>query len=115
MHAFTNAYGRFLFLSFFVELGFELRASCLQKRALLLEPYLQSILLWLFFGDGVLRTVCLGWPPAEIFPILAFQVSSITDMSHRHLAKISLFQKPGIVMYACNPSNYQGWGRWIMS
>jgi hypothetical protein len=35
--------------SFFIGLGFELRASHLQSRSLLLDPHLQSILLWLIW------------------------------------------------------------------
>jgi hypothetical protein len=37
--------------------------------ALLLEPHLKSILLWLFFGDGVSQTVCQEWPQTSILPI----------------------------------------------
>jgi hypothetical protein len=32
-----------------------------KARALLLKPHLQSILLWLFFGNRVSKTICLGW------------------------------------------------------
>jgi hypothetical protein len=37
----------------------------------LLEPHLQSILLWLFWRLGVSGTICLGWPQAEILLISA--------------------------------------------
>jgi hypothetical protein len=53
---------------------------------LLLEPCLQSILLWLFFGDGVMRTICPNWPQTSILPISASQEAKITGMSHTCLA-----------------------------
>jgi hypothetical protein len=31
-----------------------------------------------YFGDGILRTFCSGWPPTLIFPISVFQVARIT-------------------------------------
>jgi hypothetical protein len=51
------------FVLFFVGLGFELRASCLNVGALLLESHLQSILLWLFGG---LLNQLSGWPRTMI-------------------------------------------------
>jgi hypothetical protein len=35
-----------------------------------------------YFGDGVLWTICPGWPPTIILLISAFQVARITGMSH---------------------------------
>jgi hypothetical protein len=48
-----------------------------------LEPHLQSIFCSAYFGDGVLGTICLGWPPTSLLPISASQVARITGMSHR--------------------------------
>jgi hypothetical protein len=39
--------------------------------ALLLEPHLQSVFHSGDFGDGVLQTICWGWPPAMILQISA--------------------------------------------
>jgi hypothetical protein len=41
--------------------------------ALPLEPCLQSILSWLFLGDGVLQTISPGWPWTLILLISASQ------------------------------------------
>jgi hypothetical protein len=38
------------------------------KQALLLEPHLQSILLWLFWRWGVSQTICLGLAQTTILP-----------------------------------------------
>jgi hypothetical protein len=35
-----------------------------------------------YFGDGVLQTICSGWPQTVILPILASQVARITGMTH---------------------------------
>jgi hypothetical protein len=35
-------------------------------------------------GDGVLRTIFLGWPRTLIFPISASQVARIISVSHQH-------------------------------
>jgi hypothetical protein len=51
-----------------------------------LESHLQSILLWLFLEMGVLRTICLGWPPMVILPISASPIARITGVSHQCLA-----------------------------
>jgi hypothetical protein len=61
-------------------LGFELKASHFQTGALPLEPYLQSILLWLFWK----------WGPHELFAWAGLkpqssQVIRITGISHWHL------------------------------
>jgi hypothetical protein len=39
------------------------------------------------FGDGVLITICLGWPQSEILLISASQVAGIAGMSHQHPAR----------------------------
>jgi hypothetical protein len=39
-----------------------------------------------YFGDGVSRTICWGWPLTVILLISTSQVASITSMSHWHLA-----------------------------
>jgi hypothetical protein len=38
-----------------------------------------------YFGDGVLLTICLGWPRTAILPISASQVGMITGISHQNL------------------------------
>jgi hypothetical protein len=65
--------------------GFEPMLQICKAEALLLEPHLQSILLWLFWRC-VLGTICPGWPWTVILPISASQVAMITGMSHQHLA-----------------------------
>jgi hypothetical protein len=73
---------------------------CVSKPgALLLEPHLQSILLY-YFGDGVLQTIilemesckllCPGCPGSLILLILASQKARITGMSHWHWAIITI-------------------------
>jgi hypothetical protein len=39
-----------------------------------------------YFGVGVSRTICPGWPQTMILPISASQVARITDVSHQHPA-----------------------------
>jgi hypothetical protein len=56
---------------------------------LLLEPVLQPIFSG-HFGDGVLQTICLGWPQTMILPISA----RITGMSHPHPVRIKNFDVP---------------------
>jgi hypothetical protein len=56
---------------FLVGLGFEFRASHLHAGALLLEPCLQSILLWFFWRWGLMNCL-LGWP--LVFLISVFHV-----------------------------------------
>jgi hypothetical protein len=36
-----------------------------------------------YFGDGALRTICLGWPQTVILPISVSQVARITGVSHQ--------------------------------
>jgi hypothetical protein len=72
-------------LFFFLWDGFEFRALCLQIRYLLLEPRLQSVLLWLFWRCGS-QTVCPGWPQTTILLISASWVDRITGVRHRHWA-----------------------------
>jgi hypothetical protein len=51
---------------------------CAWKTGVLpLEPFCSA-----YFGDGVLRTICLGWPQISILLISASQVARITDVSH---------------------------------
>jgi hypothetical protein len=49
---------------------------------LLLEPHLQSILLWLFWRWGVSQSICPSWPEAVIFLISTSQVARIISTSH---------------------------------
>jgi hypothetical protein len=77
-----------------VGLGFEFRAWCLQSRcsqsrhsttwATLPRPFFSG-----YFGDGVSRTICRGWPQTSILPISASQVARILGVSHQHPAKCS--------------------------
>jgi hypothetical protein len=53
--------------------------------AILLEPYLETILLWCL-GEGVFQIICLGWFWSSILPISASQVARITGVSHWCLA-----------------------------
>jgi hypothetical protein len=50
--------------------------------ALPLESWFQSILLWLFFEDGVLWTIYVGWLWTTTLPISVSQVARITGISH---------------------------------
>jgi hypothetical protein len=59
---FLREYCILLYFFFLVGLGFEPWLQAFKAGILSLEPHLQSILLWLFFGDGVLQISCLGWP-----------------------------------------------------
>jgi hypothetical protein len=62
IHAFV-----IFFFFFLVELGFELRASCLQRRILLLESSLQVHPFWsVYFGDGASQTIYLDWPQTGV-------------------------------------------------
>jgi hypothetical protein len=45
---------------------------------------LESILLC-YFGNGVLWTICLGWPQATILLMSVFQVAKLIGVSHQHL------------------------------
>jgi hypothetical protein len=61
--------------SFLVGLGFELRALCLQSRGSTIctsNPFCSD-----YFEDGVLWTLCLGWPWTMILLISASQVAKI--------------------------------------
>jgi hypothetical protein len=75
-----------LFLSFFLfccggRLGFELRASCLQRRLRLpLKTHLQSTFTWLFWRWSLIN-FCLDWPSNWVFWISASQVASIVGVS----------------------------------
>jgi hypothetical protein len=62
--------------TFLVELGFELKETlfCLKHAS---SPFCSS-----YFGDGVLRSIFLGWPGTSILPISASQVARITGVSH---------------------------------
>jgi hypothetical protein len=39
-----------------------------------------------YFGDGVSKSICLGWPKTAILLISASQVARITGVSHWYLA-----------------------------
>jgi hypothetical protein len=57
--------------SFLVELGFELRASYLQRGVALVHSAL------------VLQATCLDWPQYAILPISASQIGRTADMTHQ--------------------------------
>jgi hypothetical protein len=61
----------FVLLGFLIGLVFELRTSCCQAGTLLLEPYLQSILLWLFWR----------WRSHELFEPWLASTCSPPDLS----------------------------------
>jgi hypothetical protein len=65
-----------------VGLGFELRASCLQT-----SPFCSG-----YFGDGVSRTIFLGWSQTAILLMSASQVARITSMRHCHPAHLAVFE-----------------------
>jgi hypothetical protein len=54
---------------------------------LLLEPHLQSILLWLFWRWGLANSL-FGLTSNHNPPDLSSQLARITDMSHQYLAEI---------------------------
>jgi hypothetical protein len=74
----------FSFFLFLMALEFELRLCTCKAGTLLLEPYLQSLLLWLFFGDRVLWTIFPDWPQITILSISVSQVARIMGMSPQH-------------------------------
>jgi hypothetical protein len=64
----------FFFFLNFAALGFELKAYSLSHSTSL-------FLWWVFLGDRVLRTICLGWLPTSILLICASWVARITGVS----------------------------------
>jgi hypothetical protein len=62
--------------------GFMFANQALYCLSLNFSPFCSS-----YFGDGVSRTLCLGWPQTAIIPISAYQVAGITDLSHQSLAQ----------------------------
>jgi hypothetical protein len=65
-----------------VGLGFELRALHLQSRCSTSWETPIGHFALIVLEMGVLRTICLGWPPTVILLIPASQVARITSMSH---------------------------------
>jgi hypothetical protein len=64
-----------------VGLGFEIRLHACKVGALPLEPHRQSILLWLFWRQG-LGNYLLGLASNLDPPIFTSQLAGITSMSH---------------------------------
>jgi hypothetical protein len=62
----------------FYSLSHVLRALCLQCRHFTIWAIPLVHFALVIFGDGVLQTICLGWPWTAILPILASQVARIT-------------------------------------
>jgi hypothetical protein len=52
-----------------------------------LEPYLQSILLWLFWRWDLMNFFSQGWPRTMILPISASQVGRITGVPRKQVIK----------------------------
>jgi hypothetical protein len=66
-----------------VGLGFELRASNLQSSHSAVTPPVRFAL-----QDGVLPTICPGWPRTTFLPISASQVARIIGVSHQSLTSL---------------------------
>jgi hypothetical protein len=66
----------FFFFFFLVELGFE-------HKVFYHLSHTSSLFCYGYFGDGILGTICPGWPRTAILPVSASQVSRITDMNHQ--------------------------------
>jgi hypothetical protein len=54
----------------------------LAKQVLYCLKHTSSVLCFSYFGDGLLWTVCSGWPQAVILLISASHIARITGMSH---------------------------------
>jgi hypothetical protein len=78
---------------FYWNLGLNSGLHACRAGALLHEPYLQSIFLWLF-GDGISWAISLGWLWTAILLISAFQVATITDVNHWRQAASCCFHFP---------------------
>jgi hypothetical protein len=79
----------FIFNGFLiVELKFEPRTSCLQSRHFTTWATTPVHLALVILEMGGLVNYLPGWPQTVILPISAYQVASITGMSHQHLAII---------------------------
>jgi hypothetical protein len=69
--------------------GLNSRLHACKVSTLLLEPHLQSILLWLFWRWGS-PALFQGWPQTSILPISASQAAGITGVSYLCLARMNL-------------------------
>jgi hypothetical protein len=67
------------FFFFFFLWDWGLNLGLCKTGTLLFEPHLQSVG---YFGNGVLRTIFVGWPGTVILLISTFQVVRITGVSH---------------------------------
>jgi hypothetical protein len=56
----------------------------LTKQALYYLRHTSSPFFSGYFGDGILQTICPGWPQTVIFSISTSQVAKITGLSHWH-------------------------------
>jgi hypothetical protein len=61
------------------------------KQALYHLSHISSPFDFGYFGEGISRTICPGWPQTNILLISASQVARIIVMSHQHPASSSLF------------------------
>jgi hypothetical protein len=78
----------FSFFFFLVGLGFEVRAIKFAKQMLYCSSHASSPFCSDYFGDGVLRTICLCWPWPLILLISTSQVARITGVNHWCLARL---------------------------
>jgi hypothetical protein len=74
---------------FSIVLGLNLGLHVCKVGALLLEPHLQYILLWLFWGWGLVNY--LSGLALNLDPISASQVTRIIGVSHQHLAHAEFY------------------------
>jgi hypothetical protein len=72
------------FFFFFYGTGVWTQSFMLAKQALYCLSHTSSPFCSGYFGDGVLRTVCPGWPWTMILSISASKVVIITGVNHWH-------------------------------
>jgi hypothetical protein len=75
------------FFLFFGWTGVWTQGFVLAKQVLYSLSYASSPFCSGCFEDGILRTICLGWPQTLILPMSASQIVKITGMSHKHPPK----------------------------
>jgi hypothetical protein len=67
---------------FLIETGFWTQVLTLPNQALYHFSHTTSPFCFGYFGDGILWTICPGWPQTAMLLILVSQVARIIDMSH---------------------------------
>jgi hypothetical protein len=78
---------------FFGATGVWTQDFMLAKKVLYLLRHTSSPFCSGYFGDGVLRNICLGWPWTISLLTSASQVTRITGLSHQHLDEGVQFQR----------------------